>query len=85
MKPINILKNNFLFFKTKEEFNDAVNTRVAECMAIINAAHEDKIKELELLAESSVRRRDLAEQCEDAMSRVCARQTNEIRRLEGKL
>ena len=74
-----------MIFKSKAEFDDEVNTRVSECFAIINAAHEDKVAELELLAESSVRRRDLAEQCEDGMSRICAEQRNEIRRLRGEL
>ncbi len=68
-----------------EAFHDAINTHVAECMAVINAAHEDKIKELELNAERWERRRDLAESCEHAMERVCAQQGNEILRLEGKL
>jgi hypothetical protein len=54
-------------------------------MAVINAAHEDKIKELELNAEQWKRSRDLAESCEHAMERVCAQQSNEILRLEGKL
>lgn len=62
-----------------------INDGLGEYMRKLREAMEDKIAELVGRAATAERRRDLAEQCENGMERVCANERNRAYRAEQKI